>query len=53
MVDYSKHTTDKFQCHKCQQNKMYPNESGGIIKGFICSFCGTVNYPTKDKLKIE
>lgn len=53
MVDYSKHTTDKFQCHKCQQNKMYPNERDGKIMGFACFFCGSVNYPTMDKLKKE
>ena len=50
MADYSKHTTDKFSCHKCMQKMMYPNERGGKIMGFVCFFCGSVNYPTKDSL---
>ena len=51
MADYSKLETDKFICHKCGQNKMYPNCCDGKIMGFVCSQCGEVNYPTKDKLK--
>jgi len=53
MADYSKYPTDKFKCHKCKQNKMYPNECDGKIMGFGCSFCGTVNYPVKDKLETK
>jgi len=53
MADYSKYPTDKFKCHKCKQNKMYPNECDGKIMGFVCSFCGTVNYPVKDKLETK
>ena len=53
MADYSKHITEKYECHKCSQRKMYPNESDGKIMGFVCFFCGSVNYPTKDKLKID
>jgi len=53
MVDYKKCPTDKYECHKCHAKKMYPNASEGKVMGYVCSVCGTINYPVKEKLKIE
>jgi len=51
MADYSKLETDRFTCHICGQNRMYPNFCDSKIMGFACANCGEVNYPTRDKLK--
>ena len=50
MTDYSKYTTDEFKCRKCKRKSMYPNECDSKIMGFVCSGCGSVNYPIKDTL---
>jgi len=51
MTDYSKYTTDEFKCRKCKRKSMYPNECDSKIMGFVCSGCGSVNYPVKDTLE--
>ena len=50
ITNYKKFATNKYKCRKCGWNKMYPNKCGDMIMGFKCFYCGTVNYPTKDKL---
>ena len=48
---YEKLMTNKFECKRCKQARMYPNHDENKIKGYVCKNCGEINYPVKDALK--
>ena len=52
-MEYEIYTTDKYKCCKCKLKKMYPNAIEGKVMGYICTFCGAINYPIRDKLENE